>query len=330
LIVEYGRAIYPDAAAVSAFKAGGMQRRKVCNELLERIEDGMKSVIVSMPNYETLQLVHTARRLYRLNHPSALEKQDLNRRFAYAFKELLLRSDGNPPQEFLELKKNLHAYQQELVELGIRDYQVPGLDRERYEIDADTTMREMRIVNRTIQLIFIILVALIPGLLLNLPVKLISHWYVERRRKLLLSKSNVKINAHDVVLTERVVFCVALVPTLWLTYCILLSTLTDWEGPTIALITLFMPISSYWGIVVTEAGMVNLKDLRPYIMRIFPSSRRRLAALPAARKKLRHDLRQLVKEIGPTMGDLYFGKEVDWTSIQEQIRRKQQQLKKSE
>ena len=95
--------------------------------------------------------------------------------------------------------------------ISICDYQVPGLDPERYEMDADTTMREMRIFNRTIQLILIILVALIPGLFLNLPVKVISHYYIERLRKWLLIKSNVKVNAHDVVLTERVVFCVALV-----------------------------------------------------------------------------------------------------------------------
>lgn len=45
-----------------------------------------------------------------------------------------------------------------------------------------------------------------------------------------------------------------------------------------------------------------MKDLRPYVMRMFPSARRRLAKLPATRKALKADLRAMVKKIGPSMG----------------------------
>ena len=48
--------------------------------------------------------------------------------------------------------------------------------------------------------------------------------------------------------------------------------------------------------------MVDVKDLRPYVMRMFPSARRRLAKLPAKRKALKADLRAMVKKIGPSMG----------------------------
>lgn len=59
----------------------------------------MRSVIVSMPDYESLQLIHTARRLFRSKIMSSSEKQDLSRRFAEGYKQLMLMTQGNPPKE---------------------------------------------------------------------------------------------------------------------------------------------------------------------------------------------------------------------------------------
>ena len=98
-IVEYGRPTYIDPTSLEGFKNGGAERRVVCNELLERIEDSMRSVLVTTPDYKSLQMIYTARRLYQRKEPSTLEKQDLNRRFAEGYKELLMRAGGNPPKE---------------------------------------------------------------------------------------------------------------------------------------------------------------------------------------------------------------------------------------
>jgi hypothetical protein len=48
---------------------------------------------VSVPDYESLKLIHTARRLYRNKYMSTFEKQDLSRRFAEGYKKLLLMKD---------------------------------------------------------------------------------------------------------------------------------------------------------------------------------------------------------------------------------------------
>ena len=66
--------------------------------------------------------------------------------------------------------------------------------------------------------------------------------------------------------------------------------------------------------------MVDLKDLRPYLMRLFPSSRRRLSALPAVRRQLQVDLRAFIKRLGPALGEIYYGKELNWKEIQEKSR----------
>ncbi len=107
-----------------------------------------------------------------------------------------------------------------------------------------------------------------------------------------------RLSCVQVMLTEKVVFCIVMVPSLWLFYALLLTYLTTMDGPAIALTVLSMPVFAYVGIIVSDAGMVDLQDLRPYFMRLFPSTRKRLAQLPLTRKALQHDLRTFIKSIG--------------------------------
>jgi glycerol-3-phosphate O-acyltransferase/dihydroxyacetone phosphate acyltransferase len=97
-VVEYGEPIYIDPSTLNAYKAGGPEKRSVCNELLDRIQDSMRSVIVSTPDYDSLQLIHTARRLYQRRGLQGKEKQDMTRRFATGYKMLTLMTNGDPPE----------------------------------------------------------------------------------------------------------------------------------------------------------------------------------------------------------------------------------------
>lgn len=151
---------------------------------------------------------------------------------------------------------------------------------------------------------------------LNLPVGLFARIYAESKRKKALKASRVKIQANDVMLSEKVVLCIVLVPTLWLLYGLGFYFLTDWDGPSIALAILSLPLFSYYGIMAAETGVINVRDIRPYFMRLFPSVRRRLAALPAKRNCLQKDLRNLVKELGPSLGEIYYKKDVNWKDFQ--------------
>jgi glycerol-3-phosphate O-acyltransferase/dihydroxyacetone phosphate acyltransferase len=188
-------------------------------------------------------------------------------------------------------------------------------------MDGDTVMREMRLPYQIGHFVLLLVLAGIPAIFLNLPVGILANLYAERRRKIALAKSKVKVRGMDVKLSEKVLFCIVMVPTLWFIYGLLLYKCTDLDGPAIALAGLSMPLFSYMGVVVTEAGIVGFKDLRPHLMRLFPSARRRLAALPATRRKLQKELRQFIRKIGPTLGELYYGETVDWQAIQEKARR---------
>lgn len=323
VVVEYGRPIFIEPATLSSFQAGGAEKRRVCSELLERIEDGMKSVIVTTPDYETNQLVHTARRLWQQKELQASEKQDLTRRFAQGYKQLLLHCKGEPPPEWKDLHNRVIMYQKELNELGIRDYQVPGLEGEIKSVDdlnGDTVLRELRLPYQIGHIVILMLLAGIPAIFLNLPVGLIARLYAERRRKKALANSKVKIKAEDVLMTEKILICIILVPALWIMYAVLLRVFTDMDGQAIALAIFCMPLFSYMSIMWAEAGMVETKDLKPYVKRLFPSSRRRIAALPGTRMKLQKDLRSFIRSHKAILGEIYYSEDLDWSDIQSKSR----------
>jgi glycerol-3-phosphate O-acyltransferase/dihydroxyacetone phosphate acyltransferase len=212
----------------------------------------------------------------------------------------------------------MSAYRRELRDLGIRDYQVPGLDREHNdEGPSEEIVTDIRIVYRISHLLILLLLSAIPNLFLNFPVRLLADIYAERRRKKALANSKVKIHGYDVMLTEKLVFCIVAVPTLWMVYGLILYFFTNFDGPTIALCIMSFPLFAYVGIVASESGMVDIKDLWPYLMRLLPSTRKRMRALPQMRRGLQRDLRAIVKKVGPALGELYYGKELNWTQIQE-------------
>jgi glycerol-3-phosphate O-acyltransferase / dihydroxyacetone phosphate acyltransferase len=324
--VEYGRPILIDPASLPDFQAGGSKRHAVCNDLLEQIESSMRSVLVSAPDFKTLQFVHTTRRLYQKGPLGPGDRQDLSRRFAEGYKRLLLQTAGNPPKEWLDLKSRILAYQNELKELGLKDYQVPAITGEHLEealedalqkVDGDKFLSFLQFIYQFVHLFALLAIAAIPSVLLNLPVGILAGIYAERRRKRALAESKVKIRGFDVMLTEKVMFCIVMVPALWITYGLLLAFGTRMDHSTVALTLICFPVFSYIGIVVAEAGMVDWKDLQPYWMRMQPSSRQRLAALPSTRKHLQEDLRSFIRSVGPGFGDLYYEKDLDWTAVQE-------------
>lgn len=320
-IVEFGNPVYIDTNTIADYKSGGDNKRRVCNELLGRIEDSMRSVIVSTPDYQAMKIIHAARRLYRANVTTS-QKQDLTKRFAEGYKQLLMMADGNPPVEWMDLQNRLSDYQKELDDLGLRDYQVPALNQDKGESHGDTVMREMRLPYHIGHLVFLLLLAAVPAVFLNLPVGLVARLYANKRRKKALVASNVKVYGYDVMLSEKVTLCIVLVPSLWIIYGLILLCFTSLDGSAIALVLGCIPMFSYMGIMAAEAGMVEWKDVRPFFLRLFPSVRRRTAKLPGTRMQLQHDLRMFIKEIGPQLGKIYHGKKVNWAEIQGETRKR--------
>ena len=136
-----------------------------------------------------------------------------------------------------------------------------------------------------------------------------------REQKKALAASRVKIEAKDVVMSKKISLSIVLVPTLWITYAVLLLRYTDLKPATIAVLFFCCPLFSYIGVMATEAGMVDMKDLKPVLMRLLPWARRKMATLPAERAQLQREIRAFIHHIGPDLGSVYLDKEVRWDEI---------------
>ena len=114
---RYGPPIYISDDLVELHKK---DPRAACNAFLGHVEDGMRGALVTTDSYDTLTLVHTARRLFQRDYESisAAQKQDLNRRFSEGYKLLLTRNDGDLPPELRESRQRLINYRDTLQARG--------------------------------------------------------------------------------------------------------------------------------------------------------------------------------------------------------------------
>ena len=120
----------------------------------------------------------------------------------------------------------------------------------------------------------------------------------------------MKIKALDVLLSKKILFSIVAVPTLWIMYAVLLCLLTNLEQQTIIVLLLCCPFFSYLGVMAVQAGIVDLKDLRPAYLRLLPSFRSECRNLPLMRVALQREVRTAVRKYGPSMGPLYFARDL--------------------
>lgn len=322
VVIEYGEPIRIDRTLFAQYKEN---RRAAQQDLLNKVEMGMRNVLVTAPDYESLKLIHLARRLYSKhpsNKPSTKSKQDLARRFATGYK--LIKDRFPDAADIKALEDNMTKYQEELDKWALRDYQVNSL-----QIPYSKTLYTF------VHGCIVLAIASIPSIILNAPVGMLASYWAALQAKKDLSASRVKVAARDVLTSKKIVFSIMAVPILWVTYALLLRAFTPLETRTIVVLFLCCPIFSYFGkaififkhwvgtnsfqnmliligVTAVEAGMVDIKDLRPVFLRLLPSFREQQAKLPEQRVALQEELRIVVKKYGPDLGSLYFDKEVQW------------------
>lgn len=290
----------------------------------------MKSVIVTAHDYGELKLIHTVRRLYQRDFETS-RKQDLARRFSLGFSTVCekyhnLKYDpaietehhaicsrkciyNTLPSDIQELISSVDEYQSQLDDWGLKDYQVNSLEG----VDRGEMLYTF------VHAFVIVILATIPSLILNAPVGIAASFYAKNEAKKDLAASRVKLAARDVLLSKKIVFSIMAVPALLLTYGILLRLFTTWETRTIVVLMLCCPLMSYIGVISIQAGMVDLKDLRPGFLRLLPGFRSQASRLPAMRSRLQIQVRALVKKYGRELGPLYFDKDFDLVAFGAQI-----------
>ena len=299
-VVEFGPPIHIDKNLHAIYKNS---RRQGYVQLLQKIEDGMRSVIVTADDFNELKLIHTVRRLYQRASSGITtdQKQDMSRRFSAAYRILKEKWGNNFPLEIQDLRKKIEDYQKTLDHWGLKDYQVGHLDT-RYSTLLYTFLHG-----------FVVgLIAFIPTIFLNLPVGLLAKMWSYYEAKKDLKNSRVKIAARDVLLSKKIVFSIVAVPTLWITYAILLYNFSGLEKRSVILLFLSCPVFSYIGVRTAEMGMIDIKDLRPSFLQLLPGFKQYAQELPLIRANLQREVRTMVKKYGPDLGKIYYEKSRDW------------------
>lgn len=297
--VEFGTPITVDDKLMAKYTE---DKRTACNTFLHRVEEAMRSVIVTAPNYNIMQHILTARRLFQRSgvRLSAKETQDLNRRFAEGYKVL-----STVPEASLDLdalQKKVDDYAKTLRLMGLTDHQVPYI--------AWWTIHD--VLGSALYGLLIFLLASIPTFVLNAPVGLMARYVSHNEQRRALAGSKVKVAGRDVVLSKKIQFSIVAVPVLWVMYLVAAIVFTDWYWSSIVLLLLSFPLFSFFGVRSVEAGMIELKTIRPLFYRLLPEYKAKQDELPRIRAELQAEVRQFVKKYSAQLGKLAEPTKLDW------------------
>lgn len=311
VVVEFGTPKSIDKDMYNTFKNN---KREGYTQLLNQVEEGMRGVLITAPDYKELQLLAAARRLYQdpTKVNSIKAKQDLARRFSMGFSILRKKHAADSkgykemPEDIQEVAAKLDDYLAVLHKWGLRDYQVSTLDdpspSHHYHTFAHAFM--------------VMLLASVPTLFLNLPVGIIVGIIARREAKEDLKKSRVKLHARDVLLSKKILYSIVGVPALWLWWGVVFFLFLGFSFKATLLFLFSCPFFSYLGVMAVEAGMMDIKDFRPVYNRLFSQFREEVVPnLPKQRAELQSQVRSLVKKYGPDLDALYFPEDVQWDQI---------------
>lgn len=139
-VVEFGTALDVPGELVEMFKEGGSRKREAVAKFLDLIYDGLKTVTIRAPDYDTLmvrfftcsplpplrcmlQLIQAVRRLYKTpgQHLTLGQVVEINRRFLEGYTHF------KDEPRVQKLRSDVLKYNRLLRDLGLRDHQVCAL-----------------------------------------------------------------------------------------------------------------------------------------------------------------------------------------------------------
>jgi glycerol-3-phosphate O-acyltransferase/dihydroxyacetone phosphate acyltransferase len=261
-VIEFGAPIIADQSLVDMYKAGGGKKREACGKLLEQVHDGLRAVTLRGPDWETMQVIQAARRLYRIpgQHLTLGQVIELNKRFMEGY----LHYQHEP--KIIELRTRVLAYNRLLRDMGIADHQVERASNK-------SVKSGLLLIYRTGLLLWWGMLSL-PGVILHAPVfilaKTISHKkakgtllkFGESWQPEALAASTVKIQGRDVLATWKVLVSLAVVPLLYVIYALIATIyvyrhdiLPEYRKYTPLLVIWLLPSLGYSALKFGEAGM---------------------------------------------------------------------------
>ena len=203
------------------------------------------------------------------------------------------------------LKKSVNQYNKQLWLLGVRDHQV--------EYAKFSVPKVVFTLIYRLGKLAILSVGTLPGLILFAPVFIASKIISIKKSREALAASTVKLQGRDVLATWKLLVALALAPTLYALYTILLTYWTyrnrvqgyipEWVPLWMVVLFgfIFFPSVTFAALRIGEIGMDILKSLRPLVLSLNPTSANTLNKLRDKRITLSAEVTDLINTLGPEM-----------------------------
>ncbi|KAG7891895.1 hypothetical protein KL936_001838 [Ogataea polymorpha] len=292
-VLEFGEPIKVGPEEASAYK---QDPRKTVDALMENITTALKSVTTQSPDLETLQVIQAARRLYSnpsrpLPLPLVVE---MNRNLLIGY------SKFKDDPKIQHLKESVTGYNKRLGYLGLKDYQVETVSKNRWRTLVLLTTRLVRLM--------VLLVLSLPGTVLFSPVFIACKVISKKKQKAALANSSVKIKAIDVLGSWKVLIALVAAPICYFIYSAIGTVLVfkyelvrynSWNVlATFASWWILLVCTTYAAFVMGEVGMDIFKSIRPLILSLSPRSTD-LDELRKERQRLSAEITEVINELGP-------------------------------
>lgn len=299
-VVEFGEPISVPRDLVTKFEHGGTNKREAIGAMLDIVYDGLKSVTMRAPDYETLMVVQAARRLYMVpgQSHSLSDVVEMNRRFIMGYLEM------KDDPRIVSLRESVLTYNTHLKQAGLRDHQVERASR--------SGLRSLGLLLTRIVMLLAWSGCALPGAVLNLPVMLVARYVSHRKAKEALAASQVKLYGRDVLATWKVLVSLGFVPTLYATYAIIATVVAARRGwsaravrRTPLAVLVLLPVISMYTLKFAEVGVDVYKSLPPLVVSLLPGRRKLIDKLQLERRRLTREIHRLVGELAPKIWDNY-------------------------
>ncbi|RKP16269.1 hypothetical protein ROZALSC1DRAFT_17781 [Rozella allomycis CSF55] len=298
-MVEYGQPIKVESRLVEDYKKGGEFRRNAISELLKIIYRNLMAVTVNAPDFETLQVIQAAKRLYKQpkTKMNPFAELELTRRL---IKGYTIYKDNS---RIVKLKEKVLEYNDLLLAYGLKDHEVKKTILKPFQIIP-------RLITRLIGLLFLFSFSL-PGVLLNAPIAVIANIISTKKAHEAKMSSSVKISGKDVLATWKLLVGLVLIPSLYFIYTLIslyflsyFGVITNWNFYAKLFLGVFLdiivfPTISYAAIRFGEIGLGIFRSLKPLALASFKPAKAK--ELRNKRKEIKKEIITVVSEFGPNV-----------------------------
>ncbi|KAK8815466.1 hypothetical protein WA158_003678 [Blastocystis sp. Blastoise] len=294
LLMDIGDPI-PFTQYTEAYNLGGEEKKEVVGEFLNDVRRSLNTVTTTACDWEENTIVETARRIYTQTKVklSTEQKVKIQRHFLEGLKEY------GEEEDVKEVVNEIDIYRDYLDITGFSDKQV-------VEQGCNPT-KQLYKRNLFISFIMSIITGIIclPGTILALPMYIIVPIYTSKKQQKALAKSYVKIEAKDILATNKIICSLLLFIVLLFFYPFLYAVyLYTYKHIRMTYIEYFslvcmLPWIFYAGVLVGEYYVVYYKKLSVYMWRA--TNIQRGKKIYDRRQKIQNLLSVIIEKYGPLL-----------------------------